>query len=55
MDDDLMEILWPAIVLAAVMCFCLWLAACTTAPSCRDNPRNMSCMTADQLEKELNR
>lgn len=23
-------------------------------PSCYDNPRNMSCMTAGELEKELN-
>ena len=24
-------------------------------PSCVDNPRNMSCMTPDQLEKELSK
>jgi hypothetical protein len=28
------------------------LSACTTQPSC-DNPRNMSCMSAGQLESEL--
>jgi hypothetical protein len=27
---------------------------CTSQPSCYENPRNMSCMTADQLKKELN-
>lgn len=54
MDDDLMEILWTAIALAMVIGFCLWLASCTSTPSCRDNPRNMQCMTPAQLEKELN-
>lgn len=32
------------------------LAGCnsySTQPSCLDNPRNMRCMSAEQLEKEL--
>ena len=32
------------------------LAGCADhRPTCYDNPRNMSCMTADQLERELNK
>lgn len=30
------------------------LSACTAQPSC-DNPRNMSCMSASTLERELAR
>jgi hypothetical protein len=41
--------------LIAALAFILWqVLGCTTQPTCLDNPRNMSCMTADQLEKELN-
>lgn len=29
------------------------LSACGGQPGCADNPRNMSCFTADGLEKEL--
>lgn len=32
----------------------LFLTGCTTTPTCRDNPRNMQCMTVEQLERELN-
>lgn len=37
------------LLLAAV----LSIAACTTQPSCRDTPRNMRCMSGDQLERAL--
>lgn len=34
----------------------LFLTGCTTAgPGCADNPRNMQCMSADQLQRELNK
>jgi hypothetical protein len=29
------------------------LCACASYRPCADNPRNMSCMTGDQLEREL--
>lgn len=39
----------------AAVAIVLWLASCASVPSCQDNPRNMQCMSADQLEKELSK
>lgn len=37
-------------------CMTVILSSCVSSqPSCYDNPRNMSCMTATQLEKELSK
>lgn len=30
-------------------------SGCSSRPSCSDNPRNMRCMSADQLRKELSK
>lgn len=32
----------------------LLLTSCQSFNICRDNPRNMSCMSGQELEKELN-
>ncbi|WP_281034894.1 hypothetical protein [Mesorhizobium waimense] len=31
----------------------LLLAACTSQPSCYETPRNMRCMSGDELERAL--
>lgn len=44
------------LMLVAALAFIMWqVLGCASVPSCRDNPRNMRCMTADQLEKELSK
>jgi hypothetical protein len=53
-DKDIVLLAPTLLALLVAVGFCLWLASCTTAPTCHDNPRNMQCMSADQLEKELN-
>lgn len=40
---------------AALLVVILVVFGCTTQPSCRDDPRNMRCMSAAQLEQELSR
>ena len=38
------------VIVVAMMSGCL-----NTEPSCLDNPRRMSCMSPEQLQKELNK
>jgi len=40
---------------AALLVVILVVFGCSSLPSCQDNPRNMRCMSADQLEKELSK
>jgi len=40
-------------LLACVVIFIVSILAGCVTPSCYDNPRNMRCMDADQLRKEL--
>jgi hypothetical protein len=37
-----------AVILAGMI-----LAACSSVPSCRDDPRNMRCMSGPELQREL--
>ena len=42
------------LIIAVGIIAALVLLSCASVPSCVDNPRNMRCMSADQLGKELN-
>lgn len=46
---------WDALPRQKQLLFALaLLTGCATSqPSCSDNPRNMNCMTGDQLERAL--
>lgn len=52
MSDEI-DLFGVALFVAAIA-IVLWFTGCASVPSCQDNPRNMQCMSADQLEKELN-
>jgi len=44
-----------ALIFAGGILASIALVGCGTGqPSCADNPRNMQCMSAEQLQKELN-
>lgn len=51
---SLMHHLWAPLSIALIMLAILALCSGCTTSRCADNPRNMSCMSADQLTRELN-
>lgn len=44
-----------AVAIGTIVVLLFFTTGCTTQPSCQDNPRNMRCMSAAQLEKELSK
>jgi len=45
-----------ALALVALVALVVILSGCADRrPTCYDNPRNMACMSADELERELNK
>jgi hypothetical protein len=49
-DFSTIELVFLCVLIGAVLAQCQ-----NMQPTCQDNPRNMRCMSASELEKELSK